>query len=259
VGVCATIREAAAAAMPDRPQHALEIPSMVDLREFDAAVRPGVRAELSVAEGVPLFGWVGRLDRKKRVEDFIEAAALVHQTHPQARFVIIGGPDAFMPEYAAELQTQAAAWGLAGVLTFLGDRPDVPRLLMGLDGLVWLARGEGMPHVIAEAGAAGLPVIATRDNGTAEQIADGETGLFVPHEQPAAVAAAVTRLLADPALAARLGRNLRRKVDAEYSATVIARRWEALFDEVIDEHQRSGPPPGGPLEAACVPELPPAR
>src|SRR4051794_14612496 len=64
VGVCRTIRDAAASRMPDRPQDAIEIPSMVDLSEFRPEDRAAVRAELGIGEA-PLVGWVGRLDRKK--------------------------------------------------------------------------------------------------------------------------------------------------------------------------------------------------
>ncbi len=232
VGVCQSICAAAAARMPERPHHALLIPSMVDLSEFDPAHRTPVRQAWGVDDGTPVIGWVGRLDRKKRVEDFIQAAALVHQTHPMARFVVIGGPDAFMPDYADELQALAHELKLANVLRFLGDCPDVPRLLAGLDIFAWLSRDEGMPHVISEAGAAGLPVIATRDNGSEEQITDGVTGLFVPHAAPAAVADAMDRLIRNPHLARKLGRNLRRKVEQEYSVAVVIKRWERLFDEL---------------------------
>lgn len=235
VGVCATIRDAAASVMPERPEHALEIPSMVDLDEFNAADRAGVRAEWGIAGDAPVIGWVGRLDRKKRVEDFIRAAAIVHQRRPEARFVVIGGPDAFMPEYADELKALAVRLGLAEAMRFTGDRPDVPRLLAGLDLFCWLSRDEGMPHVIAEAGAACLPVIATRDNGSEEQIDDGVTGVFVPHESPPAVAAAILRLIHDPALARRLGDGLRLKVEREYSAAAVARQWETLFEDVLVE------------------------
>jgi polysaccharide biosynthesis protein PelF len=181
VGVCASIRDAAASLMPERPNDAIEIPSMIDLSEFDPTRRASVRAEWRVAEDTTVVGWVGRLDRKKRVEDFIRAATLVRKAAPRTRFLVIGGPDAFMPEYADELRALGRDLGLGRSLDFLGDHPDVPRLLSGFDILVWLSRGEGMPHVISEAGAAGLPVIATRDNGTEEQIADGESGLFVPY------------------------------------------------------------------------------
>jgi polysaccharide biosynthesis protein PelF len=239
VGVCESIRAAAASVMPDRPFHALKIPSMVDLHEFDPAhraeYRAAVRGEWRIGESTPVIGWVGRLDRKKRVEDFIRAAAYVQKHYPQAHFVIIGGADAFMPEYADELRHLAQELGLGKVMYFLGDRADVPRLLAGLDIFVWLSRGEGMPHVIAEAGAAELPVVATCDNGSAEQITDGETGLFVPPEAPEAVAAALCQLLSEANLRGKLGRNLRAKVEREYSTAVLIPRWQALFDELVGE------------------------
>jgi glycosyltransferase involved in cell wall biosynthesis len=241
VGVCAAIRDAAARRMPGRPHHALELPSMVDLAEFAPADRDDVRAEWGIGPDAPVVGWVGRLDRKKRVEDFVRAAALLRRAIPAARFVAIGGPDAFMPEYAGELRALAGELGLADALAFLGDRPDVPRLLAGLDAFVWLSRGEGLPHVIAEAGAARLPVVATHDHGSIEQVVDGVTGVVVPHEDPPAVASALGRLLGDPGLRQRLGENLRRKVEREYSTVAVVPRWAALFDEVIAEGRRAWP------------------
>ena len=242
VGVCASIRDAAAARMPDRPHHALEIPSMVDLSEFRADDRAKARAHFGVAADAPVVGWVGRLDRKKRVEDFIRAAAVVAQARPAARFVAIGGPDAFMPDYAQELRRLASSLGLAGRLEFLGDRTDVPALLAGLDLFVWLSRHEGMPHVIAEAGAASLAVVATRDNGTLEQINDGVSGVFVPHQDPGAVAATILRLLDDPAERRRLGGALRAKVERDYAVAAVVPQWQAMFDAVLAE-RRAAPPP----------------
>jgi glycosyltransferase involved in cell wall biosynthesis len=248
IGVCASIREAAARQMHGREYHAIEIPSMVDLSEFDPSHRALVRTELGVMENVPLVGWIGRLDRKKRVEDFIHAAALVQRSLPGARFVVVGGPDAFMPEYAVALQALATELGLSESLVFLGDRSDVPRLLAGLDVFVWLSRDEGMPHVISEAGAACLPVVATRDNGSEQQITHGETGLFVPHESPVEVAGAIMRLLRDHALARRLGQSLRHKVEREYSTTTLVPRWEELFEEVIREARTE---PKGALQSTA--------
>ncbi len=233
VGVCDSIRAAAAGRMPDRPDHAVEIPSMVDLTEFDPARRAPIRAALGIADDQVLIGWVGRLDRKKRVEDFLAAAMRVATSHPQARFVVIGGPDAFMPEYALQLQALAAPLG--DRVIFTGDRADVPDLLAAMDVFCWLSRGEGMPHVIAEAGAAGLPVIATPDNGALQQIHDGVSGLFVPHEDPEAVAAAMRRLIDDPTLRHGLGSALQAHVRATYSAAVVVPQWQALIDTVLAE------------------------
>ena len=215
---------------------------MVDLSEFRATDRPKARALFGVAGDAPVIGWVGRLDRKKRVEDFVRAAAVVAKARPAARFVVIGGPDAFMPDYAQELRHLAVSLGLAARLAFLGDRADVPALLAGLDLFVWLSRHEGMPHVIAEAGAAGLAVVATRDNGTLEQIEDGVSGVFVPHQDPDAVAAAILRLIDDPAERHRLGGALRAKVGRDYAVAAIAPQWRAMFDAVLAE-RRPAPPP----------------
>ncbi len=235
VGVCTSIREAAASRMPEREDRTLEIPSMVDLGEFDPADRGRARAAMGEPGDAFLVGWVGRLDRKKRVEDFIRSAAIVARAAASARFWVVGGPDAFMPDYADELRALTAELGLSGRLRFLGDRADAPRLLMSLDAFVWLAEGEGMPHVVAEAGAASLPVVATPDNGVLQQIAHGETGLLVGRRDPEGVADAVLRLHADAALRARLGAALRRKVERDYSVEAVLPRWERLFDEVAAE------------------------
>ena len=236
IGVCRTIRDAAAGRLVGREQDAVELPSMVDLGEFDPAERERVRRELALEPEAVVFGWVGRLDRKKRVEDFLTAAGIVGRRHPGARFVIVGGPDAFMPEYEQELRDLAVPLRLDGRLRFLGDRNDVPRLLCGFDALVWLARGEGMPHVIAEAGAAGLAVIATRDGGTPEQLESGVSGLFVPYRNPEAAAAAMGRLAEDAAFRTGLGRRLRETVASRFSTQVLVPRWEAIFEDVIREH-----------------------
>ena len=239
VGVCDSIRAAAASLMPDRPQDARAIPSMVDLEDYRPERRDPVRAMLGLDPDHILIGWVGRLDRKKRVEDFIAAAAQV--SDPRARFVVVGGPDAFMPEYQHELHALANQLGLGARMIFLGDRADVADLMMAMDIFVWLSRGEGMPHVIAEAGAAGLPVIATADNGAVEQIHDGETGIFVPHESPADVAQAISTLISDPGLRRRLGKGLHAHVAQTYAVPVVARQWQQLFAEVLEG--RAAPAP----------------
>ncbi|KQT45689.1 glycosyl transferase family 1 [Devosia sp. Leaf420] len=242
VGVCRSIRDAAAGKMPGREHDAIEIPSMVDLSEFHPDDRQRMRAELGINETIPVIGWVGRLDEKKRVEDFITAAAIVHQQRPDVLFLIVGGPDAFMTEYAEKLQLLALKSHLQHALRFLGDRRDVPALLAAMDIFAWLSEGEGMPHVIAEAGAAGLSVIATPDNGALQQIEDELSGLFVPHRAPEAVAKAMVRLLDDSTLRTRLGTALRAKVENTYSAAVVTPQWRRLIDTVIAERP-SAPPP----------------
>lgn len=150
---------------------------------------------------------------------------------------------AFMPDYAAALRTLAAPLGERVIWT--GDRADVPDLLVGRVIFCWLSRGKGMPHVIAEAGAAGLPVIATPDNGALQQITDGTSGIFVPHENPAAVAAALRRLLDDALLRRRHGQALQAHVRSSYAAEVVVPQWQALIEEVLAERPAAAATAGG--------------
>ncbi|NNU63863.1 MULTISPECIES: glycosyltransferase family 4 protein [Rhizobium] len=241
VGVCRSIRDAAAARMPGREHDALEIPSMVDLSAFDPVLRGPTRSALGIAEDEVLIGWVGRLDPKKNVEDFIEAAALVSVAAKHARFMIVGGPDAFVPDYAIQLKALAAQRGLGGVLQFLGDRKDIPALMASFDIFAWLSSGEGMPHVIAEAGAAALPVIATPDNGAKQQIDDHVSGLFVPYRDATAVAGQMIALLRDTRRRHALGTALRRKVENTYSIEAVLPQWEQLLADVCGKGKAAGP------------------
>lgn len=243
VGVCGTIRDAAATRMPGREDAALVIPSMVDLAPFRSGARDRVRAELGASPDELVVGWVGRLDRKKRVEVVLDAVALARRECPALTLWVVGGPDAFMPDYADDLADRAALPGLAGHVRFLGDRADVPELLQGMDVFVWLSEGEGMPHVVAEAGAAGLPVVVTPDNGVLEQVVDGTSGLFVPHRDAVAAADALVRLAGDADLRARLGAALRRHVEGAYATAVVLPQWLTLLEDVAREHEPLRPPP----------------
>jgi polysaccharide biosynthesis protein PelF len=241
VGVCRSIRDAAATLMRGREEHAVEIPSMVDLAAFDPTRRAEMRASLGIAANQILVGWVGRLDPKKNVEHFLEAAAIVSGSHENARFVVVGGPDAFVPDYADRLTALAIARGLEDRLKFLGDRQDIPDLLSAFDIFVWLSRGEGMPHVIAEAGAAALAVIATPDNGALQQIDAGSSGLFVAYDDPVAVSRTLGELIDDPERRRLLGAALHRKVQAAYTVEAVLPQWQRLFEEVLSERKQAVP------------------
>jgi glycosyltransferase involved in cell wall biosynthesis len=90
---------------------------------------------------------------------------------------------------------------------------------------------DGIPNVLAEAMACGLPVVSTAVSGIPELVEDGVNGLLVPAEQPEAVAEALCRLHADPALAARLGRAARATIRERFDADESAQRLVALFRE----------------------------
>jgi glycosyltransferase involved in cell wall biosynthesis len=100
------------------------------------------------------------------------------------------------------------------------------------------SRSESFGVALLEAGAYGLPVVASRVGGIPEIVTDGETGLLVPPEDPAALSDALERVLSDPERARRLGDNLRRRVVADFSWTRAYQDYRALLRTPTDEGGR---------------------
>jgi glycosyltransferase involved in cell wall biosynthesis len=117
---------------------------------------------------------------------------------------------------------------------FLGHRDDVPEILAALDVLVHVPSApEPFGRVVAEAMAVGKPVVAARAGGLPEIVEHEVTGLLVPPGDPSACAAAVLRLLADPALRARLGTAGRRRAEERFDPAAHAERVVAAYREVL--------------------------
>jgi glycosyltransferase involved in cell wall biosynthesis len=167
-----------------------------------------------------------RLHPQKGHAYLLEAAARV----PDATFVLAGdGP------LRLELETQARALGIADRCLFLGYRSDVPDLLAAADLLVLPSLFEGLPVSVLEAMAAERPVVATAIGGTDEAIVSEQSGLLVPPRDPVALASAIQRLQADPALARRLASAGRARVECEFSSDVTAGQVMRIYDEVLAE------------------------
>ncbi len=251
VAVSPAIAAAAAAVMP-RPADALFIPSMVDADEYDAPAWATARAENrrwlhdavltpSGMQDACIVTCAGRLDARKRFHDFIAAAERIAIRHPKVVFLVLGGTDAFQPEYAPWLYAQGAGLVAAGRLHFLGARGDVPGLLAASHVFVHVAIGEGMAHVISEAGAAGLAVVASDDGAAREQLGGGECGLVVPPGDIDALTGAIECLVADSALRRDLGARLKARVLGHYEARAVSAKWATLFRDVQREMSVSRP------------------
>ncbi|HEV7255704.1 MAG TPA: glycosyltransferase [Mesorhizobium sp.] len=231
------IREAAAGRMTDRARHAVEIAPMAEPNEVSPVRRARIRQALGLAPDQPVIGCVSVLAPERHLEDFVEAAALVGRGRPEARFVLVGGPDAASPHHGDRLRALAAEKGLADAMILLGDRPDCRDLIAAFDILVAIPGREGMRHAMVEAGAAGVAVVASSASGAKDWITDGAQGLIVPSAAPPVAADAVARLIDDSALRRRLGRAFHHRVLEHHAASVLARRWEALFESVSAERR----------------------
>ena len=112
---------------------------------------------------------------------------------------------------------------------FLGYRADVEVIYAALDVMVMPSRHEGFGLAFVEAMAMGVPVVGTRVVGSVDAVQDGITGLLVPPDDPAALAAAILRLFDDPQLRRRLVEEARRRVRTHCSREGMAHRIEALY------------------------------
>jgi glycosyltransferase involved in cell wall biosynthesis len=168
--------------------------------------------------------FVGRLRLRKGVEVLLHALARLAREGVDLRLKVAGDG-----EHRGAVERTVAELGLGEQVELLGrcDAGRIAALLGGARALAVPSIYEGMPLVVLEAMAAGLPVVASRVAGIPEVVVDGETGWLVPPEEPAALAAALAALLADPAEAARRGAAGRRRVEERYRPETVARIWEA--------------------------------
>ena len=146
----------------------------------------------------PVISLVQRLSPPKTPLVFVRALPRILAERPDAVAWVVGdGP------LRASVEQAATEAGLAGRVSFLGLRKDVPDILSASDVTVHSSLREGLPRVVLEALAVGTPVVATAVGGVPDVLADGVNGLLVPPEDPAALAGAVLATLADPEAAAR--------------------------------------------------------
>jgi glycosyltransferase involved in cell wall biosynthesis len=200
-----------------------------------------LRRELDIPAGVPLAILLARLNPTKGIDCFFEAAVKIREQHPDAYFLAVGecyirnadGDIVIDSAYRRALQDRVTSLGLADRVRFTGLRKDVPQILAAATVSVLPSVSEGISNSLLESMAAGVPVVATRVGGTPEVIDDGEHGLLVPPSDPQALADAISRVLGDPFLAAKLGANGRRRVAQEFSFEAVVRRTEDLYRELL--------------------------
>ena len=172
----------------------------LDEAAADPAERERVRRLFHLASDERLVLQVAHLGAEKGQADLIAAAARIRGAAPDVRVAIVGGG-----KMRAQLERKAAKAGDVRIL-FAGFWPPerISSLLAAAAIFVLPSRQEGLGSILLEAMAAGVPIVAASTGGIPELVRDGSTGLLVPPRNPAALAAAVIRLLGDPALAARL-------------------------------------------------------
>jgi glycosyltransferase involved in cell wall biosynthesis len=207
----------------------LVIPNGVDTRPFSLR-RGGFREREGIPADRTVITTVGRLDTQKGLPYLLEAARLVTRGRPDLRFLVVGeGPR------RRDLLRHRDRLGLKGHVSFLGFRTDIPQILADSDIFVLPSLWEGMPIVLLEALAAGLPAVATDVPGVTEVLTDGETGLVVPPKDAGALARALRELLDDPALRRRFAQAGRRRVAEDFGWEKVVATTMALYERLLQE------------------------
>jgi glycosyltransferase involved in cell wall biosynthesis len=233
IAVCELARQAEIERARVAPEHVVTIYNGVDAEQFSAtneqaAVR--IRRTLSIPLDAPLLGAVGRLHPQKDFTTLLAAVAQVKEHVPTAQLLLVGDG-----ELRDDLEAQAHLLDLSATVIFAGHRTDVPDILSTLDVFVLPSLWEGMPNVVLEAMATGLPVVATAVGGTTEVVVDGVTGLLVSPRNPDMLAQAIIRLLHDPDLRRKMGQAGQRRVEQYFSLKETIWQTELLYRTLLRE------------------------
>lgn len=169
-----------------------------------AAARERVRRELELEESDVLVGTISRFSEEKRPQLFIETAASLVSRYPQVRFIAHGGG-----VLLEKMRAFVNDLGLSEIVKLPGLTADAWSSLAAMDLFMLTSRMEGLPNVIVEAQASGLPVVCTGVGGMTETFVDRETGLSVPTATPASLAEAVGLLIENQDLRLRMSDKAR--------------------------------------------------
>lgn len=193
--------------------------------------REDARVSYGIAPGAPVVGMASRVHPCKDFETLIHAAAQMRNEFPNCTF-LIAGDQAENPahkEHFEKVRGLLRDTGTEANFVFSGFERDMPRFYAAIDAFALSTHGEGMPLVILEAMAHGLPVVATDVGGVSEIVTNEQTGLLVPPQSPAQFAAALSAVLRDPAKARQLARAACERVRQDFSEQQFHHRVKELY------------------------------
>lgn len=198
----------------------------LDLADWSCSSQPVIPTDRLVVTTA------GNIRHVKGHDIFIKAAALIAPQFPNAFFSIAGG--ILEPAYFEELQSLVRDLNLGSRFQFTGGVTDLREHLCAADIFVLPSRSEGFSNAIVEAMAVSLPVVATNVGGNAEAVQDGFSGFVVPTEDPNALAAAITQLLADPSRAKTMGAAGRRLVAEKFTTEAMMMQTTATYNKLLN-------------------------
>jgi glycosyltransferase involved in cell wall biosynthesis len=195
-----------------------------------AGVNLGRFVPRAKATSVPLVVLSARMLWDKGIREFVEAASIIKKRGVDARFVLVGGLDSGNPTSIPEAQLEH--WVKEGMVEWWGHKKDMVEVLSQADIACLPSYREGLPKSLLEAAACGLPIVTTNVPGCREVVEDGKQGLLVPARDMNALADALTKLIADPVLRARMGASARARAEAEFGLDTVIGQTLDLYREI---------------------------
>ena len=218
------------------------------------ALIPGSGVDTDVLEPLPepegpiTAGFAGRLLTDKGIRALVAAHGILRAQNHNVNLIIAGNPDPANP--ASVSLEEAQQWGRQPGITWLGHIDDISSLWRHCHFAVLPSHREGLPMSLLEAAACGKPMIATDAPGCREIVIDDQTGLLVPIENPAALAAAILRLANSPELRERYGKAAREIVVDRLSAKIVGKEIVALYEQLVPERSAKYPARELPISPA---------
>jgi len=195
-----------------------------------------LKRDLGIQGKPVVLGMVGNVVRWKGQMVVLQAIKRIVPEHPEIICVFAGSVARGEESYKRELDDYVRENRLEAHVRFTGYRSDIPDILQVVDILIHASIApEPFGRVILEGMAAGKPIIGTDSGGTPEQIVEGETGLLVPMSDPEAMAAAMSRLLADLPAAREMGRRGRQRLEKEFSIEHMVAGVEEIYRGVFEK------------------------
>ncbi|HHB91149.1 MAG TPA: glycosyltransferase family 1 protein [Anaerolineae bacterium] len=212
------------------------IHSGMDLSAFRAAAelpeeaRRAKRRELGLPEDAFVAGYIAALEWRKGHRHLIRVMQILAPRYPQLHLVFAG--EGFSADRLKKLVADA---GLNDRIHFLGYRNDVPEIMAALHVKLFASEREGLPQVLVQADAVGVPVLAFEAEGVREMVKDGVNGHVFRYGDVKSMAAALERFLQDPELARRMGQLGRAFVDDRWDIATMQRKTQALYFQLLKE------------------------
>lgn len=185
-----------------------------------------------IPSGSPVVLLASRMLWDKGIGDFVEAARLLHHSHPEVRFVLVGQIDEGNPT-SIPLET-LSGWINEGIVEWWGQREDMPHVLSQAHMVVLPSfYGEGLPKILLEAAASARPIIATDIPGCREIVRHGVNGILVPPRDVQALANAISELLSAPKLMRYMGAAGRVIAEEEFAEEIVIAQTLELYRKLL--------------------------